>query len=50
MKNQYWHFSAANKRLGYGDGREVIAGKTLSVDGESCCEKGLHATQEYSMR
>ena len=39
-----WHFTASDRILRYGDGREVIAGKTLSVDGEpELCRRGLHA-------
>ena len=39
-----WHFTASDRILRYGDGREVIAGKTLSVDGEpELCTRGLHA-------
>ena len=38
------HFTASDRILRYGDGREVIAGKTLSVDGEpELCTRGLHA-------
>jgi hypothetical protein len=40
-----WHFASADMRLGYGDGREIVAGETLTVDGRpSLCERGLHAS------
>ena len=46
MKKQYWHFSNLDKKLGYGDGREIVAGKTLAVPGPIVlCEKGLHASE-----
>jgi len=44
-----WWFAAAEKDgrvlLPHGDGREVKAGETLSVEGEIvCCSRGLHAS------
>src|SRR5690348_4555471 len=40
-----WHFSAANKRLGYGDGRLIRPGETLKVTGDpELCIHGLHAS------
>ena len=40
-----WHFCSADRRLGYGDGRLIEAGKTLSVDCEPrLCLAGLHAS------
>ena len=39
-----WHFTETNKLLRYQDNREVVAGETLSVEGEPVlCEHGLHA-------
>ena len=39
-----WHFTETNKLLRYGDGREVVAGETLTFDGEPVlCQAGLHA-------
>jgi len=39
-----WHFLPANRRLGYGDGRLVTVGETLTVDCEpELCRAGLHA-------
>lgn len=44
-----WHFLPANRRLCYGDGREVKAGEKLTVDTSSqslsLCEYGLHASK-----
>jgi len=41
-----WHFTETNKLLRYGDGREVVAGETLSFKGTPVlCEKGLHACE-----
>ena len=38
-----WHFLSDDCRLGYGDGREVIVGETLTVDCEPVmCQSGLH--------
>ena len=40
-----WHFLREDRRLGYGDGREVIEGKTLTVDCDlALCKSGLHAS------
>ena len=39
-----WHFTDTNKLLRYHDNREVVAGETLSIEGELVlCEHGLHA-------
>ena len=39
-----WHFSEANKCLRYQDGRKIVAGETLKVDGPlRMCDHGLHA-------
>ena len=39
-----WHFTETNRLLRYNDGREVVAGKTLSVKCKLVlCESGLHA-------
>lgn len=41
-----WHFCAEDKRLGYDDGREIIEGETLRVEGEpALCQHGLHASE-----
>ena len=41
-----WHFSFSNRRLGYGDNREIVAGKTLSVVYKpELCVSGLHASK-----
>lgn len=40
-----WHFLREDRRLGYGDGREVKVGEALTVDGPLVlCERGLHAS------
>lgn len=40
-----WHFVAADKRLGYEDGRIVRVGKTYKVKGAPIlCSRGLHAS------
>ena len=46
----YWHFATVAEggkpRLGYDDGREIVMGETLRVDGEPVlCEQGLHASR-----
>ena len=44
-ENTYWHFLPQSRRLQYGDGREVVAGKTLRVEGTPVLdEHGLHAS------
>lgn len=41
-----WHFLRSNRRLGYGDNREVKAGRILSVDCEPRAGvRGLHAAK-----
>jgi len=45
-----WHFATLNNDgkpiLGYGDGREIVVGETLTVDCEPLlCEAGLHASE-----
>ncbi|MDE2020843.1 MAG: hypothetical protein KGJ13_10950, partial [Patescibacteria group bacterium] len=43
-KKIYWHFSETNRVLRYGDGREIVAGETLEVEGPVVlCKRGLHA-------
>ena len=45
-KQTYWHFLREDRKLGYGDGRLVIAGDTLSVPGPlEMCNYGLHASK-----
>jgi len=42
-----WHFTETSKLLRYGDGREVVAGKTLKVKSPVVlCNKGLHACEK----
>jgi hypothetical protein len=46
----YWHFARTNDEglpvLGYGDGREIRVGETLTVDVQPVlCECGLHASE-----
>ena len=41
-----WHFCAEDKRLGYGDGRLIIEGETLRVEGDpELCAHGLHSSE-----
>ena len=41
-----WHFCTEDKRLGYDDGREIIEGETLRVEGKPVlCKHGLHASE-----
>ena len=45
MRIEAWHFARADMRLGYGDGREIVVGETLSVDyTPKCCLRGLHGS------
>lgn len=40
-----WHFLSEDKRLGYGDGRLVEAGKTLECEGKpELCKNGMHGS------
>ena len=40
-----WHFVREDRRLGYGDGRVVEVGETLTVEGPlEMCQHGLHAS------
>ena len=40
-----WHFTGTDKLLRYGDGRLVVAGETLSVQGKPrLCERGMHGS------
>jgi hypothetical protein len=40
-----WHFLAADRHLGYEDGRPVAVGETLTVEGPLVmCKQGLHAS------
>ena len=42
----YWHFANDDRRLGYGDGREIIVGQTLKVAPPIVlCERGLHGSK-----
>lgn len=41
-----WWFGTTDKKLGYGDGRRIIIGKTHSVDGVIIpCQYGLHLSK-----
>lgn len=41
-----WHILSDDLRLGYGDGRQVVIGQPLSVEGPiSPCWRGLHASR-----
>ena len=41
-----WKFLDSDRRLGYGDGRLVKVGETLTVDGEIVlCSRGIHAAR-----
>ena len=41
-----WHFLKEDCCLGYGDGRKVVVGETLTVDCEPIlCQSGLHASE-----
>ncbi len=41
-----WHFCSEDSRLGYDDGREIIEGETLRVEGEPVlCKYGMHASE-----
>ena len=43
----YWHFLRADKRLCYGDGREVKVGETLTIGGSvKLCKHGFHASEQ----
>ena len=40
-----WHFANNDLRLGYDDGREIVAGESLRVEGAPVlCETGLHGS------
>ena len=40
-----WHFLPSDRRLGYGDGRKVIKGRTVTVNGKPVmCRNGLHGS------
>ena len=42
-----WHFCTDDRRLGYGDGRKIIAGETITVDCKPVlCQSGLHASEK----
>ena len=48
-KIKAWHFAIANNKgqpiLGFGDGREIIDGSTLSINGPiNMCKNGLHGS------
>ena len=45
-----WHFGALDRRLGHGDGRLIVTGETLRVDGQiEPCVRGLHASPFVAM-
>ncbi len=40
-----WHFCGTNRVLGYDDGRAIVVGETLTVDGPPVlCRHGLHGS------
>ncbi len=42
-----WHFLPADRKLRYGDGREVRVGQTLAAGGVlALCEHGMHASAD----
>lgn len=42
-----WHFSSADEKLGYSDGRKIIVGQTHAVDPPiELCSRGLHASED----
>ena len=44
-KLECWHFANNDLRLGYDDGREIVAGESLRVEGAPVlCETGLHGS------
>ena len=44
-ENTYWHFLHENRCLQYDDGRQVVVGETLRVEGSPVlCKHGLHAS------
>ena len=45
-KIKAWHFCRNDKKLGYGDNREIKVGETLTVDPDRIClcNYGLHAS------
>lgn len=46
MTDQFWHFAADDRRLGYGDRRLIVPGETLTVSGDLVlCQHGLHASR-----
>ena len=41
-----WHFASTDKKLRYGDGRQMRIGRTHKVKGKpELCENGLHASE-----
>jgi len=41
-----WHFCREDKKLGFGDGRQIIKGQTLKVEPPTIlCRRGLHASR-----
>lgn len=45
-KHTAFHWSRNDDRLGYGDGRKIVLGKTLSVKGKpEKCKHGLHGSE-----
>lgn len=46
-----WHFLPADMKLEYGDGRLVVVGQTLSMNGRAkpqCCSDGMHAAEKLT--
>lgn len=47
MTKTYWHFCREDMRLGYGDGRQIKIGETITVEGDiELCRHGLHASKK----
>lgn len=43
----YWHFLQENRCLSHGDGRQVVVGETLAIEGEiGTYKRGLHAAKD----
>ena len=41
-----WHFTNENMTLGYGDGRKIVEGETLSCEGDIVlCQNGMHGSK-----
>jgi len=48
MAIKAWHFAASDRKLGYGDGRLIVKGRTLKYTGKEpieLCKRGLHGSE-----